>query len=253
MFVKSADTVSTSGSTLILPSVSIGNVPQLSVDLLINTLEATRVGIIHSPYLVPISGTSGFDHLPDQRLVPLEVYQTPDTKWTIVQQRSPPLAKHHKDFARELMDFIELGSFSRVIVLTSSDAALRGDAMIDGPQIRSLTVNCEDVLANKLRELSLSSLGSGYAQTTKDSEALPLKHLHAAGVAKPLLKLCQAAKLPVIALVALVFEGDNVHDAINLANATNSLLDIVPTTQKWCPPQSWQWLMAANNAPSEMF
>ncbi|KAJ2503452.1 hypothetical protein GGH96_000242 [Coemansia sp. RSA 1972] len=252
MFVKSADTVTTSGSTLILPSVSIGNVPQLSVDLLINTLEATRVGIIHSPYLVPISGTSGFDHLPDQRLVPLEVYQTPDAKWTILQQRSPPLAKHHKDFARELMDFIELGSFSRVIVLTSSDAALRGDAMIDGPQIRSLTVNCEDVLANKLRELSLSPLGSGPAQTSND-DVLPLKQLHAAGVAKPLLKLCQAAKLPVIALVALVFEGDNVHDAINLANATNSLLDIVPTTQKWCPPQSWQWLMAANNAPSEMF
>ena len=45
------------GSTLIIPSVSIGNVPQLAVDLLIATLKVPLVGYMSSPYLVPCAGT----------------------------------------------------------------------------------------------------------------------------------------------------------------------------------------------------
>ena len=44
-------------STLILPSISIGNVPQLAVDLLITTLGLPLVGYMTSPYLVPCAGT----------------------------------------------------------------------------------------------------------------------------------------------------------------------------------------------------
>jgi hypothetical protein len=44
-------------STLILPSISIGNVPQLAIDLLITTLELPLVGYMTSPFLVPCAGT----------------------------------------------------------------------------------------------------------------------------------------------------------------------------------------------------
>jgi len=44
-------------STLILPSVSIGNVPQLAIDLIITTLKIPLVGYLTSPYLVPCAGT----------------------------------------------------------------------------------------------------------------------------------------------------------------------------------------------------
>jgi hypothetical protein len=44
-------------STLILPSVSIGNVPQLAIDLLVTTLSIPLVGYLTSPYLVPCAGT----------------------------------------------------------------------------------------------------------------------------------------------------------------------------------------------------
>ncbi|KAJ2304527.1 hypothetical protein IWW55_002382 [Coemansia sp. RSA 2706] len=254
MFIPSDTAASTEGSTLILPSVSIGNVPQLAVDLLINTLRATRIGIIHTPSLMPISAPSGFDHL-DHRSVPLEVYQTADRKWTIIQQRSPPLARHHRQFAQEIMQFIQASEFDKVVLLTSSDAALRVDEMIDGPQIRALTVNWEDqALASRLLSLALSPLCAGRtAGISPGLDQLPLKHLHASGVAKPLLKLCQESKVPVVALVALVFEGDNVPDAINMANATNALLELVPFTEQWVPPRSWQWLMAPTSAPTELF
>lgn len=45
------------GSTLVLPSISIGNVPQLAIDLLITTLTVPLVGYLTSPYLVPCAGT----------------------------------------------------------------------------------------------------------------------------------------------------------------------------------------------------
>jgi hypothetical protein len=44
-------------STLIFPSISIGNVPQLTIDLLITTLKIPLVGYLPSPYLVPCAGT----------------------------------------------------------------------------------------------------------------------------------------------------------------------------------------------------
>ena len=44
-------------STLIFPSVSIGNVPQLAVDLLITTLNVPLVGYMSSPYLLPCAGS----------------------------------------------------------------------------------------------------------------------------------------------------------------------------------------------------
>ncbi|KAJ1726629.1 hypothetical protein LPJ61_005057 [Coemansia biformis] len=251
-FVKSNSAAATKGSTLVLPSVSIGNVPQLAVDLLVNTLQATRIGIIDSPSTLPVSGPSGFDHLPGQRSVPVEVYQTADGQWTIVQQRSPPLPGRHRVFARELMDFIAQGDFAKVVLLTSSDAALRADALIQGPQIRSLTVNWQDdELASQLQALSLGPLDVAGETGTGPKE--PLKQLHAAGAAKHLLRLCQATDIPVVALVALVNEGDNVPDAIGLANAANALLDIAPGAAQWRPPQSWQWLSGPVNPPGELY
>ncbi|KAJ2807265.1 hypothetical protein H4R20_001353 [Coemansia guatemalensis] len=255
MFVRGSDNVVTKGSTLVLPSVSIGNVPQLAVDLLINTLQASRVGILDSSSVMPISGPSGFDHLPTQRSVPVEVYQSGDAQWTIIQQRSPPLPKHHRIFAQEVMDFIGQGEFSKVVLLTSSDAALRADALIDGPQIRSLAINWQDeLLASRLQALSLGPLSLSAGITTSETTAqVPLDQLHAAGISKHLLRLCQTTKIPVLSLVALANEGDNVPDAINLANATNALLELAPNAKQWCPPRSWEWLMAPGMAPSELF
>ncbi|KAI8325978.1 hypothetical protein GQ54DRAFT_161397 [Martensiomyces pterosporus] len=258
MFVKASDKVATQGSTLILPAVSIGNVPQLAVDLLINTLSLPRIGIIDTGSLIPMSGPAGFDHLSEEKAVPLEVYQTEDKKWTIVQQRSPPLAKHHRVFAQEIVEFIKSGGFDRVILLASSDAALRADALISGPQIRTLTVNWSDEdLVSKFRDLSLNDLAdthAGDAADTDRSEALKksLKQLHSAGITRPLLERCLEEGVPVAACVSLVNEGDNVPDAIMLANAVNAALELLSGVAQWQPPRSWEWLMPSNT-PTEMF
>ena len=45
------------------PCVSIGNVPQLAADLIINTLQLSRAGYLHHPGLLPLVGNDAFDHL----------------------------------------------------------------------------------------------------------------------------------------------------------------------------------------------
>ncbi|KAJ2746521.1 hypothetical protein GGI20_001296 [Coemansia sp. BCRC 34301] len=259
MFVKASEAVCTRGSTLILPTVSIGNVPQLAIDLLVNTLQLARIGIIDDAALLPVSGISAYDHI-SSRPVPLEVYQSSDAKWTVVQQRSPPLAKHHRLFAKSMLEFIKTGEFDRVVLLTSSDAALRTDALIDGPQIRSITINGDDrVPVDKLQALSLADFGHRVQVAARDDMASKeptlsdvLRQLHAAGIARPLLDKCQGAGVPVLALVSLVNEGDNIADAIMLANAANAALSIATDVDQWRPPQGWQWLMP-DSVPTELF
>ena len=44
------------------PCVSVGNVAQLTVDLLINTLKLVRVGYLDDDSLLPLVGNDAFDH-----------------------------------------------------------------------------------------------------------------------------------------------------------------------------------------------
>ena len=46
------------------PCISVGNVGQLAVDLVVSTLGLQRVGWIQDTALLPIVGNDAFDHTP---------------------------------------------------------------------------------------------------------------------------------------------------------------------------------------------
>ncbi|KAJ3027013.1 hypothetical protein HDV00_011468, partial [Rhizophlyctis rosea] len=49
------------GSTLLIPGPnSVGNVAQLSIDILISTLVFERIGYLDSPYLTPVVGNDAY-------------------------------------------------------------------------------------------------------------------------------------------------------------------------------------------------
>ena len=83
-------------STLILPSISIGNVPQLAIDLLITTLKIPLVGYMTSPYLVPCAGTreestpfgNGGIACPIEGILLLMINVDGCVKCTLMQRRS---------------------------------------------------------------------------------------------------------------------------------------------------------------------
>ncbi|CAG8689136.1 10398_t:CDS:2, partial [Racocetra persica] len=104
-----------SGSTLILPAISIGNVPQLTVDLLITTLNLQRIGFLE-----------------DENVIPVVVHQSDDNKWTVIQQRAPVIKKRWNIFAENLLAFIKQSQFSKVVLLSSADATRRTDIQLTG-------------------------------------------------------------------------------------------------------------------------
>ncbi|KAL6502522.1 hypothetical protein OROHE_024527 [Orobanche hederae] len=77
-------------STLVLPALSIGNVGQLAVDLLISSLKADKIGYLDDPNVLPCVGNDAYSPLPLGKLaLPVEAYESSSSALTLVQQRSP--------------------------------------------------------------------------------------------------------------------------------------------------------------------
>merc|ERR1712196_26012 len=87
MSIFRGQAVSFEGDTLVLPSVSCGNVGQLTADLLICSLSAERVGIMSTHAVAPMVGMGAFKN--GVLSTAIEVFRAPEYQITIVQQRSP--------------------------------------------------------------------------------------------------------------------------------------------------------------------
>ncbi|KAJ1977379.1 hypothetical protein H4R33_006231 [Dimargaris cristalligena] len=118
------------GSTLIVPAISIGNVPQLCCDLVISTLRLERVGFLNDPNVTPFVGPKAYDHARSNLSTALEVFQCSTGKFTVIQQRAPILRKQQRAFVENLAQFITDGSFTRVVLLSTIDATLRDDRQL---------------------------------------------------------------------------------------------------------------------------
>ncbi|KAK5820699.1 PAC2 family-domain-containing protein [Linnemannia elongata] len=243
------------GTTLILPSVSIGNVPQLTTDLLLSTLKLDRVGCIEDENVVPVLGAADRPHSKPTTIatagtgitgvsgggllsLAVEVFQSKDGKWTLIQQRSPTVSHRSHHYADNLVRFIQDSEFDQVVLLASADGARRIDI-----QLRS---------GNPDIQLDDPSLTSSSSTTTtsaqKTLEKVP--RIPNGGFARRLHSLCQESGIAILTVVAFAMEGDNAPDAIFLANVLNAILRVHnPTEQQvrdgegeWKVPKSWDSL-----------
>ncbi|GKD55046.1 proteasome assembly chaperone 2 [Tanacetum coccineum] len=72
------------------PALSIGNVGQLAVDLLIAYSKAERIGCLDDPNVLPCVGNDAYTFATQGDLVlPLEAYESPANALSLIQQRSP--------------------------------------------------------------------------------------------------------------------------------------------------------------------
>ncbi|KAI8447987.1 hypothetical protein BY996DRAFT_4592122 [Phakopsora pachyrhizi] len=255
------DSQSFKGSTLIFPVVSIGNVPQLVVDLLIfGCLKDDRVGL--GP-IQRVGTLDPVDHIPvvslrDKRFHihsqkdrqiehqdglisdPIEVYQTSDRLYTIVQQRSPVIRALKESHIEKLKRWIICSRFSSILLLVSVDSATRSDAQLvegssspfyhlnlenhpqslsdDSTQIRKNLINRLDPLVGPTRGKSLNNGGC-----EKRGQVVPV--LSAGGLSRRILinfknhnqnlSLNDHQGLPEVnSLVMYACEGDNRSDSI---------------------------------------
>lgn len=115
-------TCDVTGYTVLLPSIGVGNVAQLSIDLLISTLQMEKVATIWHRSIVPIIGPKAFQHDTDKITTSCELYISDEKKIATFQIRSPLVAATMMEFFSELTDFLKTKKVAKLILLTSSYA-----------------------------------------------------------------------------------------------------------------------------------
>lgn len=110
------DDLDISNYTLVLPSVAVGNVGQLTIDLLISTLGLKKVGHLFNSSFIPIVGANPYDDSESDICTSVDLYVGHDVKLVALQIRSP-LVKRPTEFFRQLHRFLYDRKISKVSFL----------------------------------------------------------------------------------------------------------------------------------------
>lgn len=217
------------GSTLIIPAISIGNIPQLATDLLLHNLGFTKVGTLLDLYLYPY--ISGVDHLELQKppsgvLFALEVYYNETFKVTLIQQRSPIIPGMTRDHVEKVLGpFASGAEFSRILVLDLADAGLEEQTA----PIRVFSKGSVNLLLGQLNLLNSSPVPT--IHESEPIENLP-RHLDPYTA-----KLVEFLSPSLSVVMSFVYEGDNSHDALVMASTVCHMLKLGEVAME--KPVSW--------------
>lgn len=104
---------------IVLPAIGPGNVGQLAMDILIESLGAEKIGVLSHPFILPSVGLDAYSHQKSGSLChPLEIYHVRDSEYVLLQQRSPASAGCQEDFSKDLIDWlVRSAQVSRVRLL----------------------------------------------------------------------------------------------------------------------------------------
>ncbi|KAK9826034.1 hypothetical protein WJX74_007083 [Apatococcus lobatus] len=233
------------GKSLVLPAVSVGNVGQLALDLLINTAAAPCTGRLQTTCLLPCIGRGAYDHQPAESLAtPLELYIPKVGSVAYLQQRSPAALGQQAVFAKQLAEQLQKLRPEEVVVLASLDAAGRFDHQLSQPPVSFRSSSPE--LSQRCQALDIPELQAAPAsEPAYEDRLLP---------PWPLMQVCSEKEIPVTTLFTFCSEGDNAPHGVLLANAVHKLLARSggdqsaeqPSTEScvphWQPPHAWQQL-----------
>jgi len=234
------------GYTLILPCVSVGNVPQLTTDLLINMLIKTNddhhgagkdlelIGYIRSENVHPFAGPDPFSIHGQLFATSIQVFVSKSKKLIIIQQRSPIYKERRNEFYAELSDWISKHNFSLILLLTSSFdhylvPGLNQDNIFP---ISYLSVNLDDFLQSNLEKLDLKPVKHVDPHTMAEDSKGRI-HLPGSGSARAYVKRfgsltqvdAEKKETKIICLVMYCSEGDNRLHAFKLADKVAVLLN----------------------------
>ncbi|KAI9136992.1 PAC2 family-domain-containing protein [Paraphysoderma sedebokerense] len=258
-----SSTVDFKDSTLLMPTISTANISQLSIDLIVSSLDLKKVGYVVTPYVLPIAGVNAFTgDIKDGLSTAMEVFQTEDKSLTVVQQRTPIVKGFARQFTNDLMTWIRGCVFSQVIFLSGADATLRIDSQLEStPTLRIFTSEA----ANKKYANLLSGthknetfadikiLEERTAQEPVMSEHGPMQPVKApgAGILNRIMASCEQdlKDIPIIGFIIFSMEGDNLPDTYAAVDGLVGLLRKVVSPMKaplsslkYKPPRSWNGL-----------
>jgi len=243
MFVREA--LSVAGGTLLLPALTVGNIGQLSIDLIIASLNVPRVGFIDSPAVVPLCGNDAFTRNQGHLATAVECFYNQELNTLLLQQRAPVLRGKGNQFSKSLLELVKREAVKDVFLISSLNSAIRSQCMMERPIVRVLTDSDEN---KKIME----AIG-----------CLPLENeylndlLNPGTVSERIFNLCKKEGVVVTILVAFCAEGDNLPEATNVAQLIHSFLrakrGIPSNPVQWKAPPSWSVMFNGSPFDQSMF
>ncbi|XP_046971936.1 proteasome assembly chaperone 2 [Vanessa cardui] len=189
--------------TLIVPSVAVGNVGQLSCDLLISSLSMVKIASVYSTAQIPVIGSDPYNLKSGCLSTSCEIYKSVSKKVCVLQLKSPLIFKYAKKFLEEVIEIFKEKFIKDVIILSSSYAHEK-----------------KHILSSPFRYVI--SEGSSYADKIRNADIV--KHeddtgelkIFGGGFASLLYKICQESNIPCLVLYKYCSEGDNIPDAYDM-------------------------------------
>ncbi|XP_041495191.1 proteasome assembly chaperone 2 [Microtus oregoni] len=262
MFVPCGESVpDLTNFTLLMPAVSVGNVGQLAIDLIISTLNMSKIGYFYTDCLVPMVGNNPYataEENSDELSINTEVYALPSRKLVVLQLRSIFIKYKSKSFCEKLLAWVKSSSCARIIVLSSSHSYHRNDVQLRSTPFRYLlTPSMQKSVQNKIKSLNwLEMEKSKCIPEMSDSEFCI--RIPGGGITKTLYDESCSKEIQMAVLLKFVSEGDNIPDAVSLVEYLNEWLQIVkppsnnPTAcaLPWKIPSSWRLLFGSGLPPA---
>ncbi|XP_042539603.1 proteasome assembly chaperone 2 isoform X2 [Dipodomys spectabilis] len=227
MFVPCGESVpDLTGFTLLMPAVSVGNVGQLAMDLIISTLDM-------------------FYSLPSRKLVALQL-------------RSIFIKYKARPFCEKLLSWVKSSNCSRVIVLSSSHSSHCNDLQLRSTPFRYLlTPSMQKGVLNKIKSLNWEEMEKSPCIPQMNDSELCIR-IPGGGITKALYDESCSKEIQMAILLKFVSEGDNIPDALGLVGYLNEWLQIIkpcsedPTASAlpWKLPSSWRLLFGSGLPPA---
>eukprot|EP01147_Barroeca_monosierra_P003899 gene3899-8395_t len=224
-----------SGFTLILPSISIANTPQLAVDLITETLDLRIHTEMRHGGLIPFAA---WDDKSNALLGEMQAYLSPKDKLVLLQLRSSIDKAKHDDFVRDLLKWIMDHNFGSVLLATSIDAVHCIDKQLEGTPIRAV------------RTKKLTAVDPLTPLELHPESELPLGlFIPGGGYARKLFLAAEEASLDITLVCIFTSPGDNSEQAALLASAVRTIAGFTIPPSGWHIPATWELLFGTSFGP----
>ncbi len=117
---------------LLQPAVSVGNVGQLAVDLILANVKDNKDGVFnfYHPGLLPVVGADPFDSKSDSIMTAGQMTILSEAKVVVAQIRSGLVKGKRDEFLDDVLAWAKSVGIAKIILLTSSEADERLDCQI---------------------------------------------------------------------------------------------------------------------------
>jgi len=221
-FLLLPDTLTTQEWTnyrFVMPTISVGQVGQLSVDLLLNNFRdrVRKIGTIYSDAVLPVAGT---DRSGSGLCAALELHVCEDHRLVILQQRSPFVKGRIPAFRRKLLAWVKRVGFAETVVFGGVSSHIRKDAELEGSVFRFLTTSneirekCSDEF--KWREYVITKEKEGFAGETIDETTAKMLAVPGSGILKSLYEDCTQGDVCFSAFLVFCNPGNTIHEAVQV-------------------------------------